>query len=68
MFYRVLKQPLWKYDYSNNKKLFSLKFKLNPWKIGEMMQLVSEKVSGLEPGTFCYNSTAFMENLFLRMA
>ena len=45
MFSRALKQPLWKYEYSKNKKLFSLKFKLNPRKIGEVMELISDKVS-----------------------
>ena len=53
MFSRALKQPLWKYEYSKNKKLFSLKYKLNPQKIGEVMQLISEKASDLEPRTFC---------------
>ena len=53
MFSRALKQPIWKYDYSKSKKLFSLKFKLNPRKIGEMMRLISDEVSGLETGAFC---------------
>ena len=45
MFSRALKQPLWKYEYSKNKKLFSLKSELNPRKIGEVMELISDKVS-----------------------
>ena len=45
MFSRALKQPLWKYEYSKNKKLFSLKFELNSRKIGEVMELISDKVS-----------------------
>ena len=48
MFSRALKQPRWKYEYSKNKKLFSLKYKLNPQKIGEAMYLTKFQASSQE--------------------